>query len=66
MIRHRWLVESAVAAMALGLASSAALAQDAAAATATPAAPSTQPAAAAPGSALGEIVVTATRRATNL
>jgi iron complex outermembrane recepter protein len=53
--------------MAVGLLTSAAVAQDAAApAPAEAAAPSTQPAAGQPQSALGEIVVTATRRATNL
>jgi iron complex outermembrane receptor protein len=63
MIRHRWFVESAVAAVALGLWAPTAMAQEV---SGTAAAPSTQPAAGAPQNALGEIVVTATRRASNL
>jgi iron complex outermembrane receptor protein len=68
MIRNRWLVESAVAAVALGSLASGAMAQDAAAPAAAPVVTeaANQPAAGVPQSALGEIVVTATRRASNL
>jgi iron complex outermembrane receptor protein len=71
MIGHRWLMGCAGGVLAISMASAPAFAQNAQnagmqSAAASQTAPATSVAAGAPESALGEIVVTATRRSTNL